>query len=589
MSERTVLTTVIAAERDVFAVRALGREVAALLGLEPQDQVRVATALSEVGRHLLARLGPVEVVFTVPDGPPMLLIRASAATGGAGVDGLTTAIQLASRLMEHWETEATAGRLVVTMGRRLPAAGAPLTTADVERLRAAVARMAPPTPLGELAEQNRALMGSLIQIQGQRDELLALNAELEETNKGVLALYRELSDELDETNRGVVALYAELDQKSEQLRAASESKTRFLANVSHELRAPATAIIGLLRLLLDRRSDPISDEQRHQLELVQRSARELLGLVNDLLDLAKAESGRLEPRWSQVDLGSLLTVLRDTHRSLIASSDVDLDVRPPEPDQPFITDETLLTHVLRNLVTNAIKFTPHGHVRVSASYADDPDTVAIVVADTGAGIAPADLERVFEEFYQAGVPVATTGAKGTGLGLPYARRLVSLLGGTLQLTSTVGEGTTATVTLPRRPSVADAAGPALTVVIIDDDDSFREGVGGLLRGVGARVVQATEATAALAAISHERPDVILLDLRLPGADGTFLLERLATSESAHDIPVVVLTAYAEEFADQGALGHASLVLRKAETPIDELPGLLRSVVERHPPAEGGPR
>ena len=121
-----------------------------------------------------------------------------------------------------------------------------------------------------------------------------------------MALYTQLSEELEETNRGVVALYAELDEKSAQLREASEAKSRFLANVSHELRAPVTAIIGLARLLLDPRSDPLTAEQAHQVGLVQRSAADLLALVNELLDLAKAESGRIEPDWAAVDLGRRL-------------------------------------------------------------------------------------------------------------------------------------------------------------------------------------------------------------------------------------------------------------------------------------------
>ena len=121
-----------------------------------------------------------------------------------------------------------------------------------------------------------------------------------------MALYNQLSEELEETNRGVVALYAELDEKSAQLRAASESKSRFLANVSHELRAPVTAIIGLARLLADSASDPLTAEQARQVGLIRSSAADLLALVNELLDLAKAESGRIEPNWADVDLRARL-------------------------------------------------------------------------------------------------------------------------------------------------------------------------------------------------------------------------------------------------------------------------------------------
>src|SRR5262249_15529120 len=157
-------------------------------------------------------------------------------------------------------------------------------------------------PLDELAEHNRQLLSTVELVQAHRDELLRVNAELEETNRGVMALYAELSNELEATNRGVVALYAELDQRTEQARTANEAKTRFLANVSHELRAPVTAIVGLVRLIRDPASDALTPEQDNQLEFVDSTAHTLLGLVNDLLDLAKAESGKLAPTLETVSL-----------------------------------------------------------------------------------------------------------------------------------------------------------------------------------------------------------------------------------------------------------------------------------------------
>ena len=177
--------------------------------------------------------------------------------------------------------------------------------------------------------QNQQLIAALDEVRAQRDDLARLNAELEETNRGVMALYHQLSDELEETNRGVVALYAELDERSAQLRAASEAKTRFLANVSHELRAPVTAIIGLGRLLTDSSSDPLTEEQSRQVELIRGSAADLLALVNDLLDLAKAEAGRLEPNWSDVDLKAVFGQLRGTLRPLVTRPDVELVVEEP--------------------------------------------------------------------------------------------------------------------------------------------------------------------------------------------------------------------------------------------------------------------
>jgi signal transduction histidine kinase len=264
----------------------------------------------------------------------------------------------------------------------------------------------------------------------------------------LLRLYRQLSSELAETNRGVVALYAELDQRSADLRAASEAKTRFMTSVGHELRAPVTAILGLVRLLRDPGSDPLTADQAEQLALLEGSAADLLGLVNELLDLAKAESGRLEPRWGTVNLSGLFGALRGTMRS-ISRAEVEVVVEEPDGLPPLRSDESMLTQVLRNLMTNAIKFTFDGEVRLAARPVG-ADRVAFTVSDTGIGIPPADHERIFEEFYQ--VPgAAQADVTGTGLGLPYARRLVSLLGGELTLTSAVGEGSTFTAVLPLAP------------------------------------------------------------------------------------------------------------------------------------------
>jgi signal transduction histidine kinase len=330
------------------------------------------------------------------------------------------------------------------MFRRLPP-GAPALTPDrMDDIRADLAAHVPGTPIEELAVQNQHLIAALDEVRAQRDDLARLNAELEETNRGVLALYRQLSDELEETNRGVVALYAELDEKSVQLRAAGEAKSRFLANVSHELRAPVTAIIGLGRLLTDSSSDRLTEDQTRQVELIRSSATDLLSLVNYLLDLAKAEAGKIEPNWAEVDLRAVFGQLRGTLRPLVTRPEVEFIVDEPDIG-PLRSDEMLLAQVLRNLLTNAIKFTSRGSVRLSARrVAGD---VELQVADTGPGIAPELHERIFEEFYQ--VPGSQPlGGTGTGLGLPYARRLVSILGGALRVSSSPGEGSTFTVRLP---------------------------------------------------------------------------------------------------------------------------------------------
>ncbi|GIH15895.1 sensor histidine kinase [Rugosimonospora africana] len=446
-----LLRTAIGEEHDVFVVRQRGREVASAIGLESQDQIRVATALSEVGRQLFARLGPVLVVFDADTGPsPGLVVSATARLAGepGEVDALADEVAVAQRLVDTWQLDQESGQVVITLGRTLPATAPALTPARIEELRGELAVLVPSRPVEEFVVQNQHLLATLDQVQSHRDQLLRLNAELEETNRGVLALYNELSEELEATNRGVVALYAELDEKSAQLREASEAKTRFLANVSHELRAPVTAVLGLVRLVTDPGSDPLTAEQRTQLDLIRDSAQDMLVRVNELLDLAKAESGRLEPVPVEVDLHRVFHALAGTMRSLATRPEVTVVVEEPDGLPALVTDETMLIQVLRNLMTNGIKFTVRGEVRLAGRLRDD-DRLDLVVSDTGIGIPEAEHEHVFEEFYQIRGEVQA-GTVGTGLGLPYARRLAALLGGELTLASTVGEGSTFTVTLPLR-------------------------------------------------------------------------------------------------------------------------------------------
>jgi signal transduction histidine kinase len=435
-------------EQDVFVVRQLGREVARAVGLEQQDQTRLATALSEVGRVLVSAGHSADVAFEADaNGVPLLRVMVVNPQSGSAAE-VRSQLGPVGRLVDTLEVGDGATGTVVTMARRLPASAPRLTPERMDEIRAGLAQHVPGTALDELSVQNQQLIAALDEVRAQRDDLARLNAELEETNRGVMALYNQLSQELEETNRGVVALYAELDEKSEQLRTASEAKSRFLANVSHELRAPVTAVIGLARLLNDPSSEPLAGEQRRQVELISSSAGDLLTLVNDLLDLAKAEAGRIEPEWSEVDLRALFGQLRGTLRPLATRSEVDFVVEEPAvPSLP--TDEVLLARVLRNLLTNAIKFTTEGSVRLAARAVDDD--VEFTVTDTGAGIPPELHERIFEEFYQ--VPGSRSGlGKGTGLGLPYARRLVGILGGGLRVESEVGRGSTFTVRLPANRS-----------------------------------------------------------------------------------------------------------------------------------------
>jgi signal transduction histidine kinase len=286
---------------------------------------------------------------------------------------------------------------------------------------------------------------SVDELLSRNRELVARLEELETSHREVVASYSELSDELERTNQGVVALYAEIDDKSRLLREANESKSQFLNNISHELRTPGNSVLGLARLLLDPAAEPLSEEQRQQVELIRSSAEDLVRLVNELLDLAKAESGRIEPVLDVVDLASLFDELRGTTAPLVSRPGVELVVEAPVLHDELLSDASLLRHVLRNLLSNAVKFTERGSVRMTG--VQTGRLLQLQVCDTGIGIAEADQPRVFEDFYQVRNMLQSE-VKGSGLGLPYARQLTRVLGGELRLRSTVGKGTTFEVLLP---------------------------------------------------------------------------------------------------------------------------------------------
>lgn len=435
--------------RDVFALRRSGQTAAEALGLDRQDQVRLATALSELGRDRLDCEGLTATFSVTADAPASLEV---ALEWTAGTEPGREPLALAARLVHRVRYEPGAGRRRIVMEQPVPPVGAPIATRR-GRMLDALRSTDQLTLADDLRAQTRDLVATLEETRTQRERLRQLNEELEETNKGVLALYTELSQELEETNTGVVALHRELEDKSRQIRETSEAKTRFWTNISHELRTPVNAVVAVSRLLLAEGSSPLDAEQERQVSLIADSGSTLLALVGDLLDVAKAEAGQLEVHRSRVDLRSLVGQLTAVLLSAFPAKDVEL-VTPEPRDLPVVlTDELLVTRILRNLLSNALKFTERGEVRldVAVEPTEPQPWLVLTVTDTGVGIAEHELSRVFEEFYQVRGP-HQRGRPGTGLGLPYARTLTEILGGTLVLTSTPGAGTRVEVRIPAAPA-----------------------------------------------------------------------------------------------------------------------------------------
>lgn len=255
-----------------------------------------------------------------------------------------------------------------------------------------------------------------------------------------------LREELDETNQGVLALYAELDMQAQALRQASDLKSRFLSYMSHEFRTPLGSILSINSLLADELDGPLSPEQHKQVAFVSTAARELSDMVDDLLDLAKIEAGRISisPAW--FDMFDLFSALRGMFRPIVDASAVDLIFEEPIGLPRLYTDDKKLAQILRNFIANALKFTTRGEVRVSARL-QGTDNVRFAVSDTGIGIA-ADLHgSLFEDFAQVDSPLQKR-LRGTGLGLSLCKRFASLLGGEVGFESAPGVGSTFYVIIP---------------------------------------------------------------------------------------------------------------------------------------------
>jgi signal transduction histidine kinase len=339
--------------------------------------------------------------------------------------------------MHGFAIDAAGGGTTVRMSMKLPP-GLRLDAEAAARLAEALALAPPRAPVDEVREQNQEVLAALAALEERQDELLRLNRELEDTN------------------RGVVALYAELDQRAEQLRAANDLKAQFLSYMSHEFRTPLDSILALSGLLLARTDGPLTAEQETQVGFVRRSARDLLDMVDDLLAASRVDAGQVRVRPSRFTVEDVYNAVRAMLRPLLEDKAPPLvwEAEPGLPD--LFTDEAKVAQILRNLISNALKFTEAGEVRISAARGADEGTLVFSVRDTGIGIAPEDRERIFRDFAQVESHLQRR-ARGSGLGLPLSRKLAVLLGGDLGVESTPGGGSVFSLVVPvtyTEPAVA---------------------------------------------------------------------------------------------------------------------------------------
>ncbi|MFO0614220.1 MAG: ATP-binding protein [Polyangiaceae bacterium] len=384
-------------------------------------------------------------------------------------------------------------------------------------------------------------------------EIADLQRAAERDRKSIEAQHAELTSAyaaLADSNTGLKNLHAELDERNASLQLANDVKARVVANVSHEFRTPINSILGITRLLLDRLDGELTPEQEKQLRFIYQSAASLGDLVNDLLDLSKLEAGKHQLRAEKFTAEDLLGGLRGMMQPLLTNPDVALVVEAPDGLPAFDTDKAKLSQILRNLVSNALKFTEQGEVRVR-SHATPDGRVAFAVSDTGIGIDESDQQRVFEEFAQIDNPIQRK-VRGTGLGLSVSRRLAELLGGAVTLESKRGVGSTFTLVVPpvheeveelrsiERRS-AEAAPDQTPVLVIEDDRQTLFLYERYLRSSGFRVMPARTLEDARRILEDVKPAAIVLDVLLEGDSTWRFLEEVKSNARTADVPVMVVT------------------------------------------------
>ena len=462
------------------------------------------------------------------------------------------------------------------------------------------------------------------ELQSQQEELRTTNEELEQQARALEVQQQELF----ERNGELEKIRTELFRKASDLETSNRYKTDFLAKMSHELRTPLNSLLILSTLLAENKEKTLTPQQIHFAKSMNLAGNDLLTLINDILDLSKIEASKLVLHPTEFSVGEVFASKKRTFEPMTSTKGLKLifDVEPKVSDLILNVDRQRLDQILRNLMSNAVKFTELGNVTLSATFNPGSNFISFIVSDTGTGISPSKQQLIFEAFEQSDSSISSRFG-GTGLGLSISKELATLLGGTISLESELGRGSRFELSIPisttfdravfvpgdkssinqdsspserteltrRAESQAKKVDATLlsvvtqksltkSILIVEDDDSFRSIVAASVREYGFEPVEASDGLIAIRLLENFTPDAILLDIKLPGISGLGILEILKRSPALRHIPVHMISGlqFQANALRMGAFGYLSkpVTVEKINSALGRIESLLSKKVKR---------